>query len=207
VSREPNFDELIGPETTGAERERLRQAHELLVQAGPPPELPPRLLQAPGGVEEVRVQRRRAVKRRTLLLLAAALSVVLVFGAGYGVANFRHAQHKPSAVAALALKGTSLEPRARASLVLWHPSDGNWPMTLNVVGLSKLPPGSYYEVYLVRNGRIKGSCGSFRVSGPHAVRLTLSAPYPLRSGDTWIVTRRGRAATEPGKTVLQPVPA
>ena len=36
-------------------------------------------------------------------------------------------------------------------------------MTLTVVGLPKLPPHNYYEVYLVRDGKLSGSCGTFRV--------------------------------------------
>jgi hypothetical protein len=206
VNREPTLDELIGAGATGAEREQLQKAHELLLQAGAPPELPPQLLKPPG-VEVARRQRRRVVKRRTLALLAAALVVALVFFAGYGFANLRNGQSKRTVAAVLALKGTALEPRAHASLVVWHPNDGNWPMTLNVVGLSKLPPRTYYEVYLVRDGQILGSCGSFRVGGPHALMLKLTAPYPLRRGDTWVVTRQGPGTTEPGKTVLEPVSA
>ena len=45
----PDFDELIGNELEGDERERLLRVHELLIAAGPPPELPPEL--AP--VEEI----------------------------------------------------------------------------------------------------------------------------------------------------------
>ena len=44
---ERDFDELVGAETTGAERERLRGVHELLVEAGPPPELPRELEEGP----------------------------------------------------------------------------------------------------------------------------------------------------------------
>ena len=36
----PNFDDLIGEDVPAWERERLRRAHDLLVAAGPPPELP-----------------------------------------------------------------------------------------------------------------------------------------------------------------------
>ena len=42
-NRVPDFDELVGGDVTGDERERLRRAHELLVQTGPPPELSPEL--------------------------------------------------------------------------------------------------------------------------------------------------------------------
>ena len=40
----PDFDELIGDEGSLEEREELRQVHELLVSASPPPSLdrPPR---------------------------------------------------------------------------------------------------------------------------------------------------------------------
>ena len=42
----PDFDELVG-ELEPEEEARLRHVHELLVAAGPPPELPPALLEAP----------------------------------------------------------------------------------------------------------------------------------------------------------------
>ena len=89
MNREPSFDELVGAETSGEERERLRHVHDLLLEAGPPPELTPKLRTAPGVSGGVVRFQRRTVKRRGLLLLAAALSIVLVFAAGYAVANSR----------------------------------------------------------------------------------------------------------------------
>ena len=47
MNREPTLDELIGADTTGAERERLQHVHELLLEAGPPPEVSPELEQGP----------------------------------------------------------------------------------------------------------------------------------------------------------------
>jgi hypothetical protein len=205
--RRPSFDELIGPEATGAERERLRGAHELLLQAGPPPELTPELRKGPS-FDVMRRQQRRVVKRRAMLLLAAALSLVAVFVAGYAVADQRGGSSRKVSLPprTLALEGTAAAPRARATLEVWHSQAGNWPMTLSVVGLRKLPPHTYYEVYLVRNGKPWGSCGTFRVAGPtRSVTLTLNAPYSLRKGDSWVVTRPGPAGAEPGKTVLHPV--
>jgi Anti-sigma-K factor rskA len=208
VNHEPNFDDLVGAETGGAERERLRGAHELLVQAGPPPELTPRLQEAPSfGVARLQ-PRRRVVKRRALVLLAAALSVLAVFAAGYAVSNQRHGNGTAAIapVAQLALKGTSFAPKARATLDVWKQQSGNWPMTLSVVGLPRLPQHTYYEVYLVRNGRPWGSCGSFRISGSSggALTLRLNAPYALQPSDSWVVTRAAPGG-EPGKTVLRPV--
>jgi len=207
VNREPNFDELIGAETPGAERERLRGVHELLVQAGPPPELTPQLEKAPGfGV--ARLQSRRVVKRRALVLLAATVAIAGVFAAGFAVAD----DHGSSTSAArtartLQLAGTSLAPQAHATLEVWHSHAGNWPMTLTVSGLPKLPTHTYYEVYLVRDGKPWGSCGTFRVDGSSRLSLTLNAPYSLRKGDSWVVTRPGAGGQEPGNTVLRPVSA
>ena len=37
--------------------------------------------------------------------------------------------------------------------------------------------------------------------------VSLTAPYTLRKGDTWVVTRPGQGGgTEPGTTVLRPAP-
>jgi hypothetical protein len=203
----PEFNDLVGADTTGTERERLRRAHELLVQAGPPPELTPELRKGPS-FRVVRLQQRRVVKRRAMLLLAAALSIAAVFSAGFAVADHRGGGSGKTVLApeTLALKGTAITPRARATLQVWHARSGNWPMTLSVTGLPKLPRHTYYEVYLVRNGKPWGSCGTFRVAGTsRSVTLTLNAPYSLRKGDSWIVTRP--VGGEPGETVLRPVSA
>lgn len=198
-----DFDELIGAETSGAERERLRRAHELLLQAGPPPELTPRLRKAPN-VEIVRLQKRRPVRQRALLLLAAALSIAVVFAAGYAVADHRGNGSTAGASKTLVLRGTAAAPRASATLEVWRSQNGNWPMTLRVAGL---PTHARYEVYLVRDGRPWGSCGTFRVassSGPLTLRLV--APYALRKSDSWVVTRQ-TPGQEPGRTVLRAVSA
>jgi hypothetical protein len=202
VNREPTLDDLIGPDTTGEERERLRHVHGMLLEAGPPPELSPKLEAGP--TLGMTLQRKRALKRRAMLLLAAALAVVGVFLAGYAVANRGGSGHTPALTQAL--KGTAVAPQAQGTLEVWDARDGNWPMTLSVVGLKQLPPHSYYEVYLVRHGKPWGSCGTFRVQSPNpgVVTVTLTAPYTLRKGDSWVVTLPGAGGTEPGKTVLRP---
>jgi hypothetical protein len=206
VNREPTLDELIGADTTGAERERLQHVHELLLEAGPPPEVSPELEQGPN-LKMTVGKRRGVVKQRALLLLAASLALLLIFLGGYAVGN-RKGSDK-SATVSLELRGTSAVRRgARASLEVWHRKDGNWPMTLTAIGLPKLPPHNYYEVYLIRDGQLSGSCGTFRVT--HAgrpVTVSLNSPYTLDKGDSWIVTRPGPGGVEPGKTVLRPVTA
>jgi hypothetical protein len=203
----PDFDELVGDEARGAERERLRGVHDLLVQAGPPAELTPQLQQGPD-LRVVRLRQRRVVKRRAMLLLAAALSIAVVFFAGYSVANHRGgSQNAVQPPLTLSLKGTSLAPNAHATLEVWHERSGNWPMTLSVAGLPQ-QPHTFYDVYLVRNGQPWAQCGKFRVtSSSGALTLTLNAPYPLQTGDSWIVTRQTAGGGEPGTTVLRPVSA
>jgi hypothetical protein len=205
VNREPSLDELIGADPTGEERQRLQHVHELLLEAGPPPELSPELEAGPT-LAMTLSRRRRAVKPRAMLLLAAALAVFVVFFAGYVVANGRNGKTASPPVRLITLKGTSAVPKAQATLEVWHSHAGNWPMTLNVVGL---PPRAYYEVYVVRDGKPWGSCGTFRVEGSsdRPVTVTLTAPYSLRKGDSWVVTRPGPGGVEPGKTVLRPVTA
>ena len=204
MNREPTLDELIGTEPTGEERARLRQVHEVLLEAGPPPELSPKLEAGP--TLGMTLHRKRALKRRAMLLLAATLAVVGVFLAGYAVADRGGGGTSP--VLRQALEGTALAPQAQGTLEVWDSRDGNWPMTLSVVGLKQLPPHSYYEVYLLRHGKPWGSCGTFRVQSPNpgVVTVTLTAPYTLRKGDSWVVTLPGAHGTEPGKPVLRPGP-
>ena len=212
MNRDRNLDELIGADTAGAERERLQRAHEMLLEAGPPPELSDKLEAGPN-LALTLSKPRRAARPRALLLLAAALAIVVVFFAGYGVGNHRSGKSTRTRVLAQALKGTSLAPQAEGTLQVWSSQDGsNWPMTLSVVGLPKLPPRNYYDVYLFRDGKIQtwGTCGAFRVGGSGSaggLTVTLTSPYPLEKGDSWVVTRQGRGGVEPGQMVLRPVTA
>jgi len=112
VNREPTLDDLIGADMSGEERERLRQVHGMLLEAGPPPELSPKLEEGP--TLGMTLQRKRALKRRAMLLLAATLAVVGVFLGGYAVAN--RGGSGPTPVLSQALKGTTLAPRACRSI-------------------------------------------------------------------------------------------
>jgi hypothetical protein len=211
VNREPNLDDLIGAGTTGVERQRLQNVHELLLEAGPPPELSPELEEGPN-LKMTLAKRRRAKRQRAMFLLAAAITVFFVFIGGYVVGDNKRggssSTNTTRVVKQITLVGTSKAPRAEAALEVWRPHAGNWPMTLKAFGLPKLPAHRYYEVYLVRNGKPWGSCGTFRVAGSSPqVTVTLTAPYSLRKGDSWVVTQPGPGGSEPGTTVLRPVKA
>ncbi len=200
MSRDPRFDELLDGEALGAERERLRRAHELLVQAGPPPELPPGLADARQLDGSPRLPRRR-LQRRATLLLAAALAVLGVFFAGYAVGHHGGA----GGAAGLALKGTAATPHAHATLEVLPETAGNVPMKLTVAGLPKLPAHTYYDVYLVRKGEYYLSCGTFvTAAGGRPLTVTLNAPYRLQHGDWWVITRHAPSTRGRGPVVLRP---
>ena len=49
MSDAPKFQDLVGEGLPPAEHERLERVHEMLIAAGPPPELPPELEEVPDG--------------------------------------------------------------------------------------------------------------------------------------------------------------
>ena len=73
----PDFRELVGEDLPREEEEQLRRVHDLLVAAGPPPELPPHL-QEPVEPEKPRDNVTYLPRRRTGLLLGLAAAIALV---------------------------------------------------------------------------------------------------------------------------------
>jgi len=202
MNRTPDFDELVGPEAAGAERERLRAVHKLLLQAGPPAELSPDIA---GPTLAMSLQRRpRRAGHRVALLAAALALVAMAFLAGYVTGNGKG--DGLSTATTLSLVGTKAAPAALASLRI-QPVDeaGNWPMQISVTGLPKLPPRGYYTVYLVRNGKPLAPCGYFVVkAGDRGTSVWLNAPYKLQPRDSWVVTRQMPGQHEVGPVVLRP---
>ena len=197
----PEFEEIVGGDVEAAERARLARVHSLLVQAGPPPELSPELESGPT-LGMTLGRRPPRVRRRVLLLAAAVAIVALAFLGGYIAGNGGGTANAE----VLKLTGTPAAPHALASLQV-EPVDagGNWPMHLSVTGLPTLQGQSYYEVFLVRDGKPYAPCGTFKVAVNQATTVQLNAPYRLRHGDTWIVTRQTPRSSEPGVVVLRPI--
>ena len=189
----PDFRELVGEDVQEDERERLRTVHDMLLAAGPPPELSPDLEEAPaiGGTVSLLPRRRRGA----LLLIAAALAAA-AFGGGFlagGHGRARTSTFTPEF--AVQMHGTAAAPNALATLeVAKADSSGNWPMLVTVQGLPQLQRGGYYELYLTRKGRIAAACGTFTVHSGKT-KVSLNAPYELKTFDGWIVTKHvpGRA--------------
>jgi hypothetical protein len=197
-----DFDELVGDDLTPAERARLTEVHDMLVAAGPPPELPPALERPPAGPvkSEIPYFPRR---RWAAGALAAAAVAAVAFGVGYLIG------HNPSepafaARAVVKMHATRTAPAgSRATLQLGHRDDaGNWPMVVNVSGLRDLPKGGYYNLYLTKKGKPVVLCGSFVVHGDRTT-VSYTEPYTLKHFDGWVVTRQDPGHHEPGPVVLE----
>ncbi|HEV7134179.1 MAG TPA: hypothetical protein VGN27_10660 [Gaiellaceae bacterium] len=204
MTRGPDFDELLGRDVDAAERERLRRVHELLITAGPPPELSPEIELGPTLAMTLPARQGPRVQRRVLLLAAAVLVLALAFLGGYLAGN--GGGNGLSAGTTLKLSGTSAAPAALASLEI-EPRDpsGNWPMKLSATGLPKLPEHGYYTVWLMRNGKPYAPCGVFVVAAKSSgVSIWLNAPYRLQPGDTWVVTKHLAGTNDAGPVVLRP---
>lgn len=191
MSGGPEFDDLVGRDVPADERERLRRVHDLLVEAGPPPELPEGLQPVPGE-ERANVYRLFPKRRWAAAAALAAALAAATFGVGYLVGD-REATAEPARV--VVMNGTPEASAARASLAVYDVDEaGNWPMKLTVRGLPPLPDGETYELWLTKDGELAKPCGEFVVSSGTTV-VPLTAPYRLSDFDGWVVVRQG--STEP----------
>ncbi|TMK77666.1 MAG: hypothetical protein E6G45_08645 [Actinobacteria bacterium] len=194
----PEFRDLVGDDLPAEERARLERVHELLMEAGPPPELPPSLAKAPDRATQSPswLPRRRL---GTALALAAAIALIAFLGgylAGYSHNSFHSSRQ-------VAMHGTSAARLASGLIKLGKPDrGGNWPMIVTVRGLPGVMPRGYYELYLTRNGKRILRCGSFNPkTGSTSVRF--SVPYAIRSSDGWVVTRKDTGERGPETVVLK----
>jgi Anti-sigma-K factor rskA len=192
----PDFRDLAGDEGGREELDRLRRVHDLLVAAGPPPELSPAVANPPE-VEESKVREFRRRRPVTVFALAAAAAVA-AFMIGYAVADKRTSFETARQ---LSMHGVGQLAAAQAQIDIGtHDTGGNYPLSMTVRGLPHLPRGGWYELLLSRHGRPTLSCGSFAVDGQNET-IRLSVPYDLtelgKLYDGWVVVRhlpKGAAA-------------
>ena len=184
----PDFRELVGDEGSPEELAVLRRAHDLLVAAGPPPELSSRLAEAPStGSRVMRTPWFRQHRRGGAFALAAAVAGA-AFGVGFLVGDQGSGKF-PSSRPPIAMHSVSSGGLAKASIVIGERDEiGNWPLLVRVSGLPELPKGMWYELYLTRNGKPAAYCGSFGVNPSGRAKVVLSVPYKLKQFDGWIVT-------------------
>jgi len=201
LTREPDFNELVGEDVPAEDRERLRRTHDLLLAAGPMPELPPGLEEPsfdkrPDRLEENVYQ--LLPRRRTGAALALAAAIALIAFVGGYTAGFRHDGF--AAQYTVPMHGTSGLAASANIQIGKRDSHGNWPLRFEVKGLPKLKQG-YYEMFLT-HGKRMWTCGTLAGGGKSTVKVRLTAPYTFQKGDGWIVTKQLPGHTTPGPTVL-----
>jgi hypothetical protein len=199
MRREPDFNELVGQGLPPEEERRLRRVHDLLLEAGPLPELPPSLEEPSLDDRRHRENPFQLLPRRRIgaaLALAAALALIAFLG-GYLV-GYRH--NGFTAQYSVPMHGINGLTASADIKIGKRDSLGNWPLELKASGLPKLNRG-YYEMYLTR-GKHRWTCGTFAGSGSKTSTVRLNIPYDLKRGDGWIVTAQLPGGPQRGRTVL-----
>ena len=185
MTDKPDFRQLVG-DLPEEERARLERVHDLLIAAGPPPELPPALVEPepdldPRDENVAFLPRRRA----GFVFGIAAVVGVAAFLGGFLAGR----QKEPFAeVFTVPMQGTAQAANASGTIEVGKAdAAGNWPLKVVVRGLKPLPKGQYYEMFLTKQHKPAATCGTFRiVQSGDSVRL--NAPYNFRSFDGWVVT-------------------
>jgi hypothetical protein len=201
MTREPNFEELVGEDLPAEEEARLRRAHKLLLAAGPIPELPPSL-EEPSIGERRRPQDENVYqllpRRRVGAALALAAAIALVAFVGGYIVGFRHEGF--TAQYSVPMHGVAGVDASAKIQIGSRDSSGNWPLRVEARGLPKLKTG-FYEMFLT-HGKQMFTCGTFGGAGAKTVKVRLNAPYELQRGDGWIVVKELPGRPVPGPTVL-----
>ena len=170
----PEFDELVGNDLDASERARLEHVHELLVAAGPPPDV--------FAVRPIELRPRR--RRGAVLAIAAALAVA-AFALGAAL-------ERPSVDFVVTMDGVGAFSGASASLTVFElDAAGNWPMEIEARGLPPSTSGRPYEVWLTRNGKLAALCGSFLADDQGWAAVPMNAPYRFTDFDGWVVVEEG----------------
>lgn len=192
MTKEPDFRELVGDEGGREELDRLRRVHELLLAAGPPPELSPRVAEPPL-VEDSKVLEFKRRRPATLFAIAAAAAAA-AFVVGYVVGDRQNSFSASGPP--IPMHGIGQAIAARADIRIGnHDSGGNYPLQLTVQGLPRLPKGGWYELLLSKNGKPTLPCGDFAVDDTRTT-FRLSVPYDFsdlrahHAFDGWVVVSR-----------------
>ena len=194
MSRPPQFTDLVGNDLSPGERERLERVHDMLVAAGPPPELPQELAEAPR--PQGRLVELARYRLRTGLVVAAAL-VIATFAVGY----FLGARGDDSSPIAFAPVKTGVLAKSTDLLAVVRigvpDESGNWPMVVTAEGLDHLSGGDYYTLFMTRKGsKVAVTCGTFNVSEKGITTVRFSIAYDVDRFDGLMLAKYSRAERE-----------
>ena len=182
---DPDFDELVGTDLEPGERARLERVHELLVAAGPPPELSPsRAGRAPP-------QRRR---RGALLAIAAALAV-----AAFALGAARRGPAVAASTSWWRWTARAAAPEAlgvaRRSSISTRPATGRWSSPSRVSrrarAVARSSSGSR------AGGELEALCGGFLTDADGSAVVPMNAPYRFDEFDGWVVVEEGSRRATP----------
>ena len=196
------FENIVDVEGLAPEEAaRLRRVHELLVEAGPPPDLPPALEHPADPVEAEVIEFPLLPPRRWAVAAVAAAALALVgLGSGYLLG---HAHAKPATFAAQRVVPMQGKGSLAALRIGGRDKAGNWPMELVVSGLpTQQNPQAYYELWLTKDGKPIAPCGSFRVNSKNTT-VRFSVPYAFSHYDGWVVTAQPANERSIGPVVLK----
>lgn len=174
----PEFRDLLGDDLPAEDRARLGRVHELLIAAGPPPELPPSLAEAPD-----RASRPPSwlPRRRLGAAFALAATIALVAFVGGYAAGYQRSDSDFDAARSVVLGGDD----AKRAVVRFGARDanGNRSMLVSVQGLSRARDGNYYTLFMTKDGRPIVTCGTFNVRDEGLTTVRFTVAYELENFD------------------------
>jgi hypothetical protein len=178
--KKPDFDDIVGTEGSPEELAELRQVHNLLLSAEPPPELPER--------RRKKAPRRRRAFARSWAAAAFGFAAVLAsLTAGLAIGR---TFHEGEAHQAFSRTMHGLGAAATASAVInvgSRDGSGNRTLRMAVHSLPSLRRG-YYTLYLTEKGKPLVACGVFRTGATGNANVSMNAPADLAEYDGWIVS-------------------
>jgi len=189
----PDLRDLLGDDLPPEEAGRLGRVHDLLVAAGPPPELSPALERTPPPPTAT-ITRLVARRWKATALLAAAVAVA-AFGLGYLAGSSGNGNSGSgeafAAQRVVRLHGSGAMREATVVVRLGkRDSTGNLPMAVRAEGLRHLPPGQFYYLYMTKGGKRIVVCASFNVDGGNKeTTLRFVVGYPLKPFDGFAVAQ------------------
>jgi hypothetical protein len=188
VSRGPDFNDLVGNDLAPDEEARLRRAHELLVAAGPPPELPQQLAEPPTPQGRLITLAQRRL--RTGLVLAAAF-VLGAFALGYLVGAGNESSESGFEPVQTAVLGKSGD-RLAVVRIGETDGDGNTTMLVTLEKLDHLSNGDYYTLFMTRRGKPIATCGTFNVDDDKTTTVRFTVGYEIDRFDGLLLSEWDR---------------
>jgi len=171
VSKPPEFRDLVGDDLSPEEGARLERVHDMLIAAGPPPELPPELQEVPS--ERPVATPIVLPRRRVGAAIALAATIALVAFLGGFIAG-----HSGAGDSFQSVRNVTLGNGRAKAVVRFAPKDanGNTTMDVKVENLRPLPRRDYYVLLMTKNGKPVVECGTFnlRRGGPTTFKFTVA---------------------------------